>query len=48
MSFSEVLGAIAKLIFCHPERRAGSQVVKNTRFFASLRMIYEGVFGFLQ
>jgi energy-converting hydrogenase Eha subunit B len=35
-------------VFCHPERSEGSQVIKNTRFFASLRMTYEGVFEVLQ
>jgi hypothetical protein len=34
--------AISKPVFCHPERSEGSQPFENTRFFASLRMTYQG------
>jgi hypothetical protein len=30
--------AVVKPVFCHPERRPGSQLLENTRFFAAPRM----------
>jgi hypothetical protein len=40
------LEAISKSVLCHPERSEGSQPFENTRFFASLRMTYQGKPGF--
>jgi hypothetical protein len=34
------------LFFCHPERNEGSQVIENSRFFASLRMTTYKSLGF--
>jgi len=33
-----ILQGFQNLFYCHPERSEGSQAIKNTRFFASLRM----------
>jgi hypothetical protein len=50
VSGRERLEAMAKPIFCHPERSEGSQALENSRFFAALRMTtptFSGVLVFL-
>jgi hypothetical protein len=37
---------LQNLFFCHPERSEGSQVIENSRFFASLRMTETKILGF--